>query len=121
MNPVIIVLLAVSVLNVVIARPLIQRKIGPNPWFGIRIPAAFVSKENWYSINEYGGRLLRTTGILIGLVGLAGLFCYRPIWWPAYDVVAGVLVVAPLIWMIVRCYAFAKTLPQGPVDRSLVD
>jgi hypothetical protein len=121
MNPVIIVFLAVAVLNIVVARPLIARKIAPNPWYGIRLPAAFVSKENWYSLNEYGGRLLRSTGIVIGLVGLAGLFFYRPPWWPVYDVFAGIVVAGTLIWMIVRCYGAAKKLPPGPVDRSLMD
>jgi hypothetical protein len=35
-----------------------HRKIPMNDSFGIRIPKALRSKEDWYAINEYGGRAL---------------------------------------------------------------
>jgi hypothetical protein len=36
--------------------PLVLRKAPMNEFYGIRIPAAFESKQRWYDINAYGGR-----------------------------------------------------------------
>lgn len=39
--------------------PLMLRKVPMNTAYGIRTRKAFVSEENWYRINEYGGRLFK--------------------------------------------------------------
>ena len=61
------VLIAVSI-------PLIKRRIGPNHWYGIRIPKAFQSDELWYDINEYGGRQLATWAIPMIIAGVVCFF-----------------------------------------------
>lgn len=38
--------------------PLTKRKVKMNLWCGVRIPKSFQSDENWFKINEYGGRQL---------------------------------------------------------------
>ena len=38
--------------------PLMNRKVKMNRWYGVRIPKSFQSEENWFKINEYGGRQL---------------------------------------------------------------
>jgi hypothetical protein len=45
--------------------PLALRLVPPNRAYGIRIPKAFASPQNWYAINAFGGWVL----------GLYGLFC----------------------------------------------
>jgi len=38
--------------------PLIRRAIPMNDYYGFRVEAAFASKDRWYAINEYSGRVL---------------------------------------------------------------
>ena len=54
--------------------PLVKRKIKMNKWYGIRISKSFKSEENWYKINEYGGKIFIYWSILIVLMGIISLF-----------------------------------------------
>ena len=45
-----------------------------NGVYGIRIPAAFESKQRWYDINAYGGRQLAAWSRLITGAGVTGFF-----------------------------------------------
>ncbi len=50
-----------------IARPLINRRVGPNYFYGFRTPRTLSSPDIWYPANEYFGRKLFATGVLIVL------------------------------------------------------
>jgi SdpI/YfhL protein family len=54
--------------------PLLLRKVPMNDFYGIRIPAAFESKQRWYDINAYGGRQLAAWSWLPIAAGVAGFF-----------------------------------------------
>lgn len=54
--------------------PLVKRKIKMNYWYGMRIPKSFKSEENWYKINEYGGKIFIYWSTLIILIGIISLF-----------------------------------------------
>lgn len=66
----IITLFSAGLLISGISIPLIKRKVKPNSFYGFRIPKAFASKENWYKINEYGGRLFFYWGLFISATSL---------------------------------------------------
>jgi len=51
-----------------------QRRIGPNPITGIRIPETMNDPDLWYAAHEYGGRLMVWAGLTIGLITLALYF-----------------------------------------------
>jgi hypothetical protein len=57
-----------------ISLPLIYRKVPMNGFYGIRIPAAFKSEQNWYDINAYSGRKMAAWSWLITVAGIAGFF-----------------------------------------------
>jgi hypothetical protein len=57
-----------------VSLPLAYRKVPMNPFYGIRIPAAFESNERWYEINAYGGRQMAWWSWLPMVAGAAGLF-----------------------------------------------
>lgn len=59
---------------ILVSIPLVRRKIGPNGWYGFRIAKAFESEENWYRINEYGGRQMIKWSAVIILIGVVALF-----------------------------------------------
>lgn len=54
--------------------PLVMHKIKMNDFYGIRIRKAFKSEENWYKINEYGGKEFIIWFIPIFLAGIISFF-----------------------------------------------
>ncbi len=58
---------------IAISIPLLKRKIKMNYYYGFRVKKAFVSKENWYKINEYGAKHLI---IWSSLTILTGIVCF---------------------------------------------
>ena len=101
--------LLTGLILVLVAIPLIRRKVAMNRWYGVRIRKAFASEANWYAINEVGGRWLAGAG---GLVALAGA-CV--VLWPPTSI-TGVLVaalapVAPVLLALVPVMRFARRLP----------
>ncbi len=63
-----------GILFIAVSVPLFKRKIKMNDLYGFRIPKAFKSEENWYSINEYGAGQLITASLFMILIGVVFLF-----------------------------------------------
>ncbi len=61
--------LAVAVLIVVAAVPLLLGWVRRNSWYGIRIPAAFESEASWLRVNRYGARCLLAWAAALALLG----------------------------------------------------
>jgi uncharacterized membrane protein len=76
-----------------------------NGFYGVRIPKSFVSDDNWYAINAYGGRVLAVAGAIISVVGLIILF--RPLTSEAAIVVAAVAPAVVLVLSIIPVLMFA--------------
>lgn len=68
--PVLVTILIVDVVFVVMAIPLMQRKVRPNALYGYRTRATMSDKALWYEANAHFGR-----GLLIGsaISGVAAL------------------------------------------------
>jgi uncharacterized membrane protein len=70
------ILLAVYVLGglilILLAIPLILRRIPPNPVYGFRVQWTLNDPELWYSVNAYTGKWLAFVGAcsLLGAIGL---------------------------------------------------
>ncbi|MFA5187717.1 MAG: SdpI family protein [Patescibacteria group bacterium] len=68
-----VTVIAAGCVCIALGLPLMKRKIKMNRWYGVRIPKSFQSEENWFKINEYGGRQLVMWSVLL----LAwGLLCF---------------------------------------------
>ena len=100
--------LLTGLLFIGIAIPLMLRRVAMNRWYGVRIPKAFASEENWYAINAVGGRWMAVAGGVLGLVG--GLVLL----WPpptATGVLIASLAPVPLVlFTLVPVLRFAKRL-----------
>jgi hypothetical protein len=107
MNPVVIVHLLAAILTIAAAVPLIQGKVKMNPWYGVRIPAAFESEERWFEINRYGGRLLFAWGVAIAGTALVGAFLERRTW-VAYDWTALAIIMGGLALVVVLIFQHAR-------------
>ena len=76
MNEITIVAVAtigVGLLIAALSLPLVLRKVPMNHFYGVRFRASFASEQNWYSINESGGKALLVSSVPILLCGLYGI------------------------------------------------
>lgn len=117
MNPAGIVHLLAAVVAITAALPLIKGKVKMNPWYGVRIPAAFESEAQWFEINRHGGRLLLIWGMAIAATALAGAFLPRSAW-VAYDWAATIVITAGLGMVIAGIYRHARRMKRG--DRGSI-
>jgi uncharacterized membrane protein len=63
-----------GLLVLLLAIPLIFRRVPPNALYGVRTKASFASDSDWYRINAIGGRYLAVSGLVILAVGVVGFF-----------------------------------------------
>lgn len=101
--------IATGVLLIAVARPLVQGKIKPNNWYGVRIPKSFESEANWYALNRFGGQRLIFWSRFIVAVGVAGLFL------PLHDnkllaLIVGLLPAVLVMIPTLEILRFSKTL-----------
>ena len=64
-------LLGVALLMVVLALPLLQRRIAPNALYGLRVPATFADETVWYDANAAGARDLLILAAMLVVAGAA--------------------------------------------------
>jgi len=101
----------IGLLTVLVSIPLVLRMVPMNHLYGVRIPKAFFSRENWYEINAYGGKLLLGFGLFLLAVGWLGRDLAPPptsLWAPVWLVVP----LLALVPVIARVNAFARRLPD---------
>lgn len=88
--------------------PLMNRRVPPNAWWGLRIPATFADEEVWYEANAASGR----DAVRFGIVLVAGalvlpLLGIGP---EAYALIMIVLTLVVVIAMVVRGWTLANRL-----------
>jgi uncharacterized membrane protein len=62
---------AVGLLLFGLGRPLALRRIRPNRWYGLRVPATFADEQVWYDANAIAGRDMMALGVVVLIVTLA--------------------------------------------------
>jgi hypothetical protein len=56
--------LAIGILSILIALPLLYEKIRPNSFYGFRIRATLEDPALWYAVNKHFARRLLVTGVV---------------------------------------------------------
>jgi uncharacterized membrane protein len=64
-------LAGLGLLTVIVAIPLALRRVPPNRWYGLRVPATLADREVWYAANQRTGRDLVWLGLALVVAGLA--------------------------------------------------
>src|SRR3954470_14214204 len=59
-----------GLLLIVIGWPMAARRIRPNRWYGLRIPATFADEKVWYEANAVTGRDMMALGAFLATVAL---------------------------------------------------
>ncbi|MEX1117208.1 MAG: SdpI family protein [Terrimicrobiaceae bacterium] len=90
-----------------------------NRFYGVRFPEAYHSDENWFDLNEYGGRLLLGASIVIYLVAFAGFaiptdYEFRLV----YSLAAPGVIIAMLIFMTVKLLFYARFYGKNKKGQS---
>lgn len=62
MTELLVLYLAGGLLLCLLSLPLIARKVGPNPFYGFRVPRTFEDREVWFEANHYAGKRLLAAG-----------------------------------------------------------
>jgi hypothetical protein len=107
-----IVNISTGVLLILISIPLILNKIPMNNLYGFRISKSFISEENWYKINNYGGKQLIFWSFLLIVIGI--LYFIFPIKNPQNEMLQILLSITPILIcaaaVIVKTLIFSKEL-----------
>ena len=72
--------LIMGALFVVLAVPLIRRRVPPNHWYGLRVPATFADERVWYEANARAGRELLALGAGAMALGVVLYLVPMPSW-----------------------------------------
>ena len=96
--------IAVGLVLIAFAVPLMRRKVKPNPFYGLRVPPTFADEHVWYDANAKSGRDMSVYAagwVLYGLLslGLPSLREERTYTFFAIAMAAGAIVMAVLGWM----------------------
>ena len=109
--PIPYVFAGIGLLLVATSIPLALRRVPMNRWYGVRTRKAYVSDENWYAINAFGGKLL----FVLGLFMLAVAWVGRDIWPGPRNAFEMLVTLAPLAGIALVLAAiglYARQLPE---------
>jgi uncharacterized membrane protein len=70
MNMANLLLAGVSVMLVLVAIPLLLRRIPPNAFYGLRVPATYADEWVWYEANALAARDMVALGVLLVVLAL---------------------------------------------------
>jgi membrane protein implicated in regulation of membrane protease activity len=60
-----------GVILLLVAWPLARRRVRPNRWYGLRVPATFADEWVWYEANAIAGRDMMLLGAVLLVLALA--------------------------------------------------
>jgi uncharacterized membrane protein len=61
---------ALGLLLLVLGWPLATRRVRPNRWYGLRVPATFADPQVWYDANAIAGRDMMVLGGVAAIIAL---------------------------------------------------
>jgi uncharacterized membrane protein len=104
-----VMFVGIGLLILLLGVPLAQRRVRPNRWYGLRLPATFADKSVWYDANAATGRDM----IVLGAVFTT--FALLIAWLPGvsdvtYAVTCGAALVGASVVLTVRGIRLANRL-----------
>lgn len=93
-------------------------RVGPNPFFGVRVGYSYASREVWDKSNRFGGALLAAIGVV--LLALAILLRALGVAEAQGVAILTGVMLATLLGSVVGMFAYARRLAQGtPIAREV--
>ena len=84
-----------GLLAILIALPLINRRVKPNPWYGFRVRATLQNPELWYDVNAHLGQRLLISGFITTLAAI-GLYVMPGLNVDTYAIACGIISILAL-------------------------
>ena len=100
---------ALGVLLAGIGWPLAQRRVRPNRWYGLRVPATFADERVWYDANAVAGRDLIALGVTLVVLAIV-LPAVANVRGRAFAVIAASVTAVGSLVMTVRSWRLANRL-----------
>ncbi|MBX3063744.1 MAG: SdpI family protein [Anaerolineae bacterium] len=101
----VVLFIVCSAVLTIIAVPMMQGKVQPNWWYGVRTPKTLKNPQTWYAINTYAGKGLFVAGILSLFVSVGTALLPN---WSAVDYVSITGTVLLVIISAVMIMTFVK-------------
>ena len=89
---------AIGVLLALLGVPLLQRRIKPNLWYGLRVEATLADERVWYAANAASGRDFAILGVVQVAVALLATALPEPMY---FAVNIGTLVIGTIVVAVV--------------------
>jgi uncharacterized membrane protein len=102
----------VGALLALLGWPLAARRIGPNRWYGLRVPATFADRQVWFDANALAGRDMIILGVALAAVSLLLPRVVR-LPEPVYAAICGGLLGVGALVLTVRGWRAADRLQQA--------
>jgi hypothetical protein len=91
--------------------PLIQGRVGPNPWYGFRVRRTLEDPKIWYPVNKYGGWWLLGVGVA-EIVAATAFYFVPGLDVAVYASIVGVIVIFGVILGIVQSFRHLRQLTR---------
>jgi hypothetical protein len=100
----------VGALFIGVAVPLIQGRIKPNPWYGVRVPKTLNNPDTWYAVNAYFGRRFAVIGLLVAIAGvtLSPLGLIPKVGSLTYLIVCHTIMFGSLVWVTFDTFRYLR-------------
>ena len=104
---------AASLLLMGLAVPLIRRRVGPNLWYGFRVPRTLNDRAVWFEANAFAGKCLLATG-LINILSSVVLYFSRIVDGPTYAIACTTILLVALATSVILSFRFLDLLTRPP-------
>jgi hypothetical protein len=92
--------------------PLILRKIGPNPWYGLRVKKTLADPAVWYPVNAYAAKRLLVVGLGIS-ISAALLFFVPGIDLLAYALACAGIGLGGFLVALLQSFLYLRSFPSS--------
>jgi uncharacterized membrane protein len=100
----------IGIVFIALAVPLVQGRVKPNPWYGVRVPKTLNDRDTWYAVNAYFGRRFAVVGLLIAVAGLLlwPIALVPHVGWAGYMLVGHAIMLGSLFWIVIDTFRYLR-------------
>ena len=109
MFPLVATFVGIGFLFLLIAIPLIQKRVRPNPIYGFRTKKTLGNERVWYKANEFSGKQFYRSGLTLILAAFA-LSLVPHIGKPFYSIACCAVMTLELIRNVIVSFCYLRTL-----------
>lgn len=102
-----------------LAIPLIQGKVGPNPWYGFRVPSTLADPVVWYAANRYSAKCFLAVGIANSVTAVI-LYFVPGMDIAVYGIACGVIALGGITVALIQSFRHLRSVNTRlkPIDET---